>query len=143
MSSEAFAATTTLEPETGPAEGAVSDTVGGVASFATVTRTALANPFAVVLSFATAERKCVPFAVDVVSHEMAYGLTAPGEPRSTPSSLNCKLEMVPDVDEAVAVTATAAPETVAPIPGADSETVTGDVAIPVPVSSAAVKTSNE
>src|SRR3954462_2448909 len=69
MSSEAPAATTTLVPETGPAEGAVSDTVGGVASFATVTRTTLANPVAVVLSRATAERKCVPFAVVVVSQE--------------------------------------------------------------------------
>src|SRR3954465_6025529 len=71
MSSEAFAATTTLEPETAPAAGAVSDTVGGVASFATVTRTALANPVAAVLSVATAERKCVPFAVVVVSQETA------------------------------------------------------------------------
>src|SRR3954465_10501071 len=68
MSSEAFAATTTLEPETAPAAGAVSDTVGGVASFATVTRTAFANPV-LLLSRATADKKCVPFAVVVVSQE--------------------------------------------------------------------------
>src|SRR3954470_10679861 len=61
--------------------------------------------------------------------------------RSTPSSLNCTPKMVP-VDEAFAATVTALPETVDGFAGDDRDTITGDVAIPIPVSSAAVKTSN-
>src|SRR3954467_6487532 len=103
MSSNAVAATTTLEPETGPAEGAVKNTDGGVASFATVTATELANPVAVVLSVATAEGKCVAFPVYVVAHKIEYGMTAPAGPRSTPSSLSGKSVMVPADGEAAAV----------------------------------------
>src|SRR6186997_3404604 len=85
LSSDAFAARTTLEPDTGPAAGAVIDTVGAVMSTATVT---VLDPVAFVESRATAVRKCVPLVAALVFQVIEYGADVSSAPRATPSSRN-------------------------------------------------------
>src|SRR4029450_2573162 len=102
MSSEAVAATATLDPETvAPFAGAIIETVGGAPSLLTVTGTALAKPVAPLASRAAAVRKCVPFPVVVVSIEIEYGLVVSSAPTFAPSSMNWTPAIEPAGEDAM------------------------------------------
>src|SRR5437762_6557626 len=77
-------------------------------------------------SRATAVSVWRPLAIDVVSHVTANGVAATSAPRFAPSTLNCT-PATPTLSDAVAVTATEAPETVAPAAGAVIATAGGVV----------------
>src|SRR5437870_10541784 len=83
----------------------------------TVTPTAAEVAVFPAASRATAVRLCVPLVAKLVFQETEYGATVSSAPRLTPSSLNCT-PATPTLSEAEAETVTAAPETVAPLPGA-------------------------
>jgi hypothetical protein len=76
------------------------------------------------VSYATAERVCVPSAAAAVSHDTAYGAVVSLAPRSAPSRRNCTAAM-PWSSVASAATVTI-PDNSAPLLGADS-VITGGV----------------
>src|SRR3954471_17968302 len=140
MSSAAFADTATVVPDTvAPLAGAVIVTVGAERSLFTVTVTVVADPVPPLVSRAIADRKCVPLDAVVVSQFSVNGLTVSSAPSVAPSRMNCTPAIVPLPGVAVAVTATALPDTVAPLAGAVSVAVEG--AAPAAVLSDVVTTS--
>src|SRR5919199_6196737 len=94
---------------------------GGGATLDTVTVTALDVVACPAASRATAVSVCRPFAAVDVSHVTPYGAVASSAPRFVPSSLNCT-PATPTSSDALADTATPAPETVLPSTGAVIET---------------------
>src|SRR6478736_6532892 len=96
---------------------------GGEPAFETVTVTDVAVATFPAASRATAVNVCEPFVAVVVSHPAEYaGPVVSSAPRFAPSSLNCT-PATPTLSDALAVTATLPPETVAPDAGAESATV--------------------
>src|SRR5436190_1920837 len=73
-------------------------------------------------SRATAVSVCVPLVAVVVFHAVEYGLMVSSAPKFAPSTLNCT-PATPTLSEALAVTVTAVPATVAPPAGAVTVTV--------------------
>src|ERR1051326_8562407 len=100
-----------------------------VQPFATVTVTGADVVVLPAASPATAFIVWVPSAAVVLSHVIEYGAVVSSMPRFAPSSLNCT-PATPTLSAAVALTATVAPETVAPPAGAVIDTV-GAVVSPV------------
>ena len=114
--SAALAETVTV-PDTVPAAGALSDTVGGVVSgtaLFTVTVTAAEVVLLPAASRATAVSVCVPLVAEAVFQEPEYGDAVSSVPRFAPSSLNCT-PATPTLSVALAETVTV-PDT-APTPG--------------------------
>jgi hypothetical protein len=101
---------------------AVGVGVGVGAVFDTVTETAVAVPTFPAASLACAFNVWLPLLTFVLSQAMLYGTLVTGAPSGAPSSRNWTL-VTPTLSEALAETVTAAPETVAPLVGAVSETV--------------------
>ena len=104
-----------------PVAGAEIATVGAVTSeleIVTETDAVVLFPAA---SLAIAEIVYVPFACDVVLNEYVYGEAVTSLPRFDPFSWNCT-PATPTLSDAVAVIATV-PDTVAPVAGAEIETV--------------------
>ena len=127
MLSAAVAVTATEPATVVPAVGALSDTVGGVVSAATlftVTLTAVDVVTLPATSRATALSVCTPLLAVVLFQAIEYGAVVSSTPRLTPSSLNCT-PATAMLSAAVAVRLTV-PVTV-PAAGAVSETVGGVV----------------
>ena len=109
----AASAVTLIEPWTGaPSAGAVSDTVGAVASLNTVTLTAVAVLVLPAASRATAVRVWPVLVAVRVSHATEYGALVSSAPRFAPSSLNWT-PVTAVSSEAFAVTLTVPPTVVA------------------------------
>ena len=123
--SDALALTATAAPDTvEPSEGAVTSTDGAVVSLSTVTSTAALVALLPAASRATAVSWCGPFDTVNVFQTSEYGALVSSTPRFAPSNLNCT-PTTATLSEALAVTLTLAPETVAPFAGAVTETVGG------------------
>src|SRR6202023_3145933 len=114
--SDALALTVNVPETVEPVAGAVTLTVGGVVSFATVTVTAAAVAVLPAASRATAVNVCEPLLTVVVFHETEYGAVVCSTPKLAPSRRNCT-PATPTLSEALVLTVTV-PETVAPFAGA-------------------------
>ena len=103
--------------------------VGGVDGAATVTARGVEVARFPLASRATASRVCEPVAVVLAFQTIAYGAVVSSALRFRLSSLNCTPTTL-TLSEAVAETATDAPETVAPARGVVMDAVGGVVSVP-------------
>jgi hypothetical protein len=101
-------------------------TVPGGGPLLTVTLTAAEIVVLAAASLAEAVKLWAALVAVVLSQMIAKGAVVSSAPRLTPSSLNCT-PTTPTLSEALAVTETDEPETMAPALGAEIETVGGMV----------------
>jgi hypothetical protein len=108
-------------------ELAIADTIGAVLSTVTVMLDVARFKDE---SFATADKVCEPSVTDVLSQVVVYGETLIAAPMLAPSTLNCTFDSE-TLSEAVEVSVTAVPPTVAPLEGTVKETVGGVLSVTV------------